>query len=106
MRLYKSNSLFCTGVPVTAHLWTILQSLQYLHSTSRVASGDCQLTFLQASHSNGHGCLGVTYLVSLVQNDPVPVDLEQCGRGGNTALANPWLFPLIHHNESEQWLPQ
>lgn len=99
MRLYKSINLFCTGVPVTAHLWTVVQSLQHLHSTSTVAR---ELTFLQASHSNGHGCLWVTDLVSLVQNDAVPVDLEQCGTGGNTSLATPWLFPLIHHNESEQ----
>ena len=47
------------------------------------------ITFLESTDSYGHGCLGVPDLVGLVQNHPVPVDLEQCGAGGNTAPAPP-----------------
>ena len=46
-------------------------------------------TFLESSDTQSHGCLGVSYLVGLIKNDSVPVDMEQSGSGGHSTLFLP-----------------
>lgn len=46
-------------------------------------------TFLESSDTQSHGRLGVSYLVGLIKNDSVPVDMEQSGSGGNSTLFLP-----------------
>ena len=53
-----------------------------------------KLTFLEASYPNGHGCLGIADLVGLIQNDAVPVDLEEGGAAGHAASATRSLLSL------------
>ena len=45
------------------------------------------LTTLESADPSGEGSLWVADDMSLIQNDPLPVDLEQCGEGSSPSPA-------------------
>ena len=45
------------------------------------------LTTLESADPNGEGSLWVADDMSLIQNDPLPVDMEQCGDGSSPSSA-------------------